>query len=225
MKLYKLAYACAILPIVSVHITLFTAFVFENLHGCNPYWRQCHSISATGRQYPEFFIFKGLMIPIAVLMMGYWFALHRWLGSIQAASISSIGHKWILCLGVIAAMAMIVYTVTLGAVGEPYALARRIGVILFFAFSAFAHLLLLRVLNQRPLLELGLKADYQLLFRFCIGLIVVGCVSAILGFFWEPYQFWDNAFEWWFALLLMGQFFVVGKMWRRTSYTLSLSTN
>lgn len=223
MKLHSLAYACAVLPIISVHLTLLTAFVFENLHVCNPYWRQCHSISATGRQYPEFFVFKGLMIPIAVLMMGYWLALQRWLDSFKKHSEPRANVRWLPILGLIAATAMIVYTVTLGAVGEPYALARRIGVILFFAFSAFAHLLLLKILNRLPLKELGLLMYFRRLFSICFVLIIVGVASALLGFFWQTYHHWDNAFEWWFALLLMGQFFIVGSMWRQTTFKLTLA--
>ena len=220
MPLSSLAYACALIPTITVHLTLGVALWSDNLHACIPYWSYCHSISATGRQYPEFFIFKGLMLPAATLMVMYWYALYRWMEPIAAKKVSL---KAVLWLGLIASLALIVYTLTLGAIGEPYALARRIGVILFFAFTAFAHLLFAAQLYQVKTLHPRVSTVCKQLLRVCQVLIVIGLLSSLLGFFWSGYKNWDNAFEWWFALLMMGQFVLVGRLWANSHYQLTLS--
>lgn len=217
----RVAYLCVFLSVITVHITLIIALAFGNLIPCFPYWSECHSISSTGRQYPEFFVFKALMIPTAVAMMVYWALLRIWLIKIS----NSATGGTIVTLGVIAAIALIVYTVTLGAVGEPYALARRIGVVLFFAFSAFAHLLLLNKLTLDVLKNNNLQAISKRLTRLCFGLVLLGIISAVLGFLWEGYHRWDNALEWWFSLLLVGQFYLVGRMWDKTAFRIDWITH
>lgn len=209
MQAKYLAFACALIPTLTVHSTLTIALVSENLHACNPYWWKCHSISATGRQYPEFFVFKALMIPVAVLMLAYWHLLVHWLvRHVQTQK----AHRWVRGLGTIAAVALIVYTVTLGAKGEPYALARRIGVVCFFAFSAFAHLLVLAAIRRNADVMTTTGIWYRSLLWLSWSLLLIGFVSPISGFVWSGYQYWDNAIEWWFALLMMGQFALMGKI-------------
>ena len=125
-------------------------------------------------------------------------------------------------MGMVASIALIVYTVTLGAIGEPWALPRRIGVILYFAFTSFAHLLLLHTVSKNEIFQTTLKHSYQHLLNLCVFLLVIGVLSALLGFVWEGYNNWDNAFEWWFALLMMGQFVIVGRMMQETSFKLDV---
>lgn len=217
----RVAYLCVLLPLLTVHTTLIIAVFIGNLDPCIPYWSECHSISSTGRQIPEFFVFKALMIPTAVAMMLYWGLLRIWLIRIGVKETGNL----IIGLGMIAGVALIVYTVTLGAAGEPYALARRIGVVLFFAFSAFAHLLLLKKLSKEVLTKNHLIGNYKKLFRACMGLLILGIASAIFGFMWEGYNRWDNALEWWFSLLLMGQFYLVGQMWDKTGFRVVFVTH
>jgi hypothetical protein len=213
---YKIALACVLLPLLTVHLTLFISIAVNNLEGCIPYWSRCHSISATGRQYPEFFVFKALMIPTAVLMMAYWLMLHLWLRKISAQQVNPM---MITTLGLIAAAALIVYTVTLGAEGEPYALARRIGVIFYFAFSAFAHLLLLAKLQLLNMQALRIENEQNAMFWLCSVLVISGILSAVAGYLWVGWDNWDNAYEWWFSLIMIALFYVVGKMWKKTQFT------
>jgi hypothetical protein len=187
---YKIALMCVFLPLFTVHLTLITAIAFENLNMCIPYWSHCHSISATGRQYPEFFIFKALMIPTAVLMIVYWSLLYCWLEQVSQKKIKPV---LIVTLGCVAGVALIVYTVTLGAVGEPYALARRTGVVLYFAFSSFAHLLLLSKLAQIDTKGLNIEGEQKVLFTICVILVTSAILSALAGFLWAGWDDWENA--------------------------------
>lgn len=219
MSPYKVALICVLLPLFTVHLTLLTGIVFNNLSGCVPYWSSCHSISATGRQYPEFFIFKALMIPTAVFMLVYWWLLNAWM---KAVSQQAIAARLITTLGYLAAIALIIYTVTLGAEGEPYALARRLGVVLYFAFSSFAHLLLLAKLQHIDTRALNIHREQKILLNLCLLLVISGILSAVAGFFWLGWEDWENAYEWWFSLVMISLFYVVGRMWKITQFTFAL---
>lgn len=135
------------------------------------------------------------MIPCAVGMLLYWWRLKRWLDSLRGAFNA---HKIMFFIGIISALALIQYTVTLGPAGEPYALARRTGVVLFFALCALAHLLLNKVLTNvipnksRHKLStdtlFAMSALQQKLLALNALLIVIGLFSALLGFLWAGYQ-------------------------------------
>lgn len=127
----------------------------------------------------------------------------------------------IVLLGIISSLALILYTLTLGS--EPYALIRRMGIIVFFAFSGFAHLLLINALSERVGQSIKLAAGLINLTLLCLLLILLGLASGITGYFWSGYADWENAFEWWFALLLTGQFILVGRMWVQTNYQVVFS--
>lgn len=226
VRLSWLAFSCALLPLITAHLTLLIAFFTGGLHPCNPYWQLCHSISATGRAYPQFFVFKALMIPAAILMMAYWAVMYVWL---DRMCISRARKRAVLVFGLSASVALIAYTVTLGAQGEPYHLVRRIGVVLFFAFSAFLHLLIASWLvtaeQQSGITKHTEKTVASHLLYLSYFLVFIGAGSAISGFVWSGYKNWDNAFEWLFALAMMGQFAVVGRLWHKDDIRLRISAN
>ncbi len=210
MQLARLGLWAALLPAVTVHLTWVTAASTGALQWCNPYWSHCHSISATGREIPQFYLFKALMLPSAIIMIAYWRQLRREFSDKLAESSSLF--RLIEILGIGASVSLIVYTLTLGAIGELFVLPRRIGVVGYFAFTAFAHLLLLAKLKVIIQSRAALYVPYQALFCVCALLLVLGVISAFLGFFWPSYHFWDNAFEWWFALLMICQFLGVARV-------------
>ena len=201
-----LAFCSACLPTLTVHITWWVAASTSALEWCNPYWSHCHSISATGREFPQFYIFKVFMLPTAALMFFYWLRLSHWLVVITQQSKAA---KRIRILGIIAAISLVIYTLTLGAIGDAFALPRRIGVVGYFAFTAFAHLLLIHALSDWVKSQHHLQTPFNWLFNITVLLLLLGVTSALLGFVWSDYNSWDNAFEWWFAILMISQFVCV----------------
>ncbi|MEE4110897.1 MAG: hypothetical protein V2I24_16210, partial [Halieaceae bacterium] len=73
------AAGCALLPFVAVHIAYLLAADAGQVPWCNPYVDSCTSISATGRQPPASFVFKGVMLPCAMLIAVFWWLQWRWL--------------------------------------------------------------------------------------------------------------------------------------------------
>jgi len=223
MQPQRIALICVLLPLIAVHTTLTIAIGFGNLEFCVPYWSHCHSVSATGRQYPEFFVFKALLIPTAVFMAAYWLLLHNWIKQISHAA---TGPRILTAMGLIACLALILYTVTLGAVGEAYGLARRIGVVFYFAFTSFGHLVLLRHLDKLDTERLDIIPQQNRLAISCLILIGSAIASAFAGYFWdEGWDNWENAYEWWFSLLMISLFYQVGSMWRKTHYQMHFTTD
>lgn len=216
---YRLALIACFLPFFSVHITWLLSVASDNLELCFPYWSHCHSISATGRQYPEFFVFKALLIPTAVFMSAYWILLHHW---VKQLTNDDKGPVLITTMGVIASVALVVYTVTLGAVGDAYALARRVGVVFYFAFTSFGHLFLLKWLNKIDTEALGIVQQQNNITIVCTLLITTAIASALVGIVWEGWDNWENAYEWWFSVFMISLFYFVAQMWRLTNYTLKL---
>ncbi|MEM0910072.1 MAG: hypothetical protein AAGJ37_03800 [Pseudomonadota bacterium] len=217
---YTIALITVLLPLISVHATLTIGIVVGNLDPCIPYWSSCHSISATGRQYPEFFVFKALLIPTAVFMMAYWLLLDRW---IKQLSRDNTSPTIVTGMGLIASVALIVYTVTLGAEGESYGLARRIGVVFYFAFTSFGHLILLRHLDKIDTASLDIIPQQNRLTISCLVLIGTAVASAFAGLLWEEgWDNWENAYEWWFSLLMISMLYQVAVMWKKTGYRINL---
>lgn len=217
---YRISLLCFCLPLVTVHLTWLVASASGNLDFCVPYWAHCHSISATGRHYPEALIFKALFIPIAVLMALYWLHLHRWVTLISAGLRNS---GLIRAQGITACVALLVYTLTLGVEESFFPVARRIGVVVYFSFTSFAHLLLLNTLRDVDVARCDLAPEKQYLTVTCALLVIAAITSAPLGFWWQGWHAWENAFEWCFSLVMISLFFWVGKMWKKTAHLTRVS--
>lgn len=204
LPLAWLAWCAALLPLLTTHGCYLLAASYDQVPWCVPYWDSCSSISATGRQLPAKLVFKLGMIPAALLTTLLWWSLWRW-G--QRRSGSGLAMPW---LGTVAALALILYTLALGEVGDGYRLLRRIGVVLAFALTFIA-----QVLFARLVLECHLP-DYRRLLAMLLLLLTVGMVSVALdGVLGDAYDAIEDAFEWWLALLLNGYFVLVALMLQR----------
>ncbi len=212
--LYYLALVCAVTPLVTVHLTWIIATLSGALSPCLPYWADCHSISATGRYFPANLLFKGIFIPLAFIMAVYWWQLHRWL---VLLSDGRCKPRVITFMGLTACIALTVYTMTLGVEAGPFPLARRIGAVLYFAFTSFAHLVLILHIQRADISEYGLDEEVAYLTRTCGVLVIAAIISALLGFFWDGWGHWENAFEWAFSIMMISLFYWVGRMWKKTN--------
>lgn len=191
-----------------------------HLPWCIPYIDSCTSISAAGRQGVEYYVFKGLMIPGAVLIALYWIGVFYWLRTLRSGS--SVAPLIILSLALVASAGLILYSVVLGAIGEGYRSQRRLGVILFFAMTFFAQLILLLQLRKTE----PIKSRNSLPIR---GLLSISSLVLLSGLFAVAYSAYNEerydsieyALEWIVTLLLSLQPLFVAKMWANTDYRLS----
>lgn len=196
-RLRWVALACAVMPLVGVHMAAMLAIDAGHLPACIPYLADCFSISATGRLAPERWAFRGAMIPAALLAILLWWRLPAiWRDLRWGAAV-----KW---LGLVAGVSLIAYTLALGVDGESYRVVRRTGVMLWFALTFFNQLLV-------SVSRLSTANDRWLRSGVLI-LLALGLLSVALAY-WLPswYNTVDNAFEWCFAALLMFNFLRIAK--------------
>ena len=172
---------------------------------CIPHFQGCHSVSEAGRHGAANGLFKALMIPNAVMQAWTWTIAARWV----AARASHAGaNRGLVPLGVIAAVALVVYASVLGIDGDLYTWLRRYGVKFYFLATFCAMLVLVRQLREllprRPLT--------QALTWACVAMLLLGVANATAPLFGVDAQFRDHfqdALEWqlvtlftlWFLML------------------------
>lgn len=209
-----------LLPVISVNVCYVISSQLGHIPLCNPYLEGCTSISSAGRIGPETYIFKGTIIPTAMLMMGYWILSYRWLvcmGDKHSRSTRAIPY-----LGIIAAVFLILYATVLGSIGEVYAMQRRLGVTIFFAFTFLAQLLMTaRIHKMHSDGNLALPAYIPRLFLgMGILLLAIGLTSGPLSLVAKQA---DNIVEWNFAVLMYLYFLPTYLLWRETGFTIRFS--
>ena len=215
LSLWWLGVVCAALPLVCMHTTYVVSALQGHVEWCVPYWDSCTSISRTGRHGASYFIFKGLMIPAAVLGIGLWWLNACWLQQIapQARKI-----HWILWLGVVAGLSLLMYTLALGHAGQAFQIMRRTGVVIYFAFTFLNQLILSAALASVP----AWQKTGNAMVRWCQMVLAIGILSVLISAFDYPlYKATDDAFEWTLALLLNIHALWAVWLWRQSHFTAS----
>lgn len=210
LKLSSIALLVAALPFAAVHISYLLSAWQGYVEWCVPYWQGCTSISGTGRQGAAYFVFKGLMIPGAVLMGFYWWLNHQWL-LLQGDS-DQRQRRLILILGLIASAGLILYCVVLGSIGDIYRTQRRIGVVLYFGLTFLAQLLMTYRLSK--LTQPALRGAYLCQLTICSGMWGLGIVHLIFEILAPDLDAIDDIIEWNFALLMMTYYGSSYWVWR-----------
>jgi hypothetical protein len=208
------ALLAGVLPIVAIHGTYLVSAWQGHVPWCVPYFESCTSISATGRYGASFYLFKGTMIPAAVLLMFFWYLTAQWLRRLGDTGSAA---NTIFVMGVVGAAFLIVYAVALGAAGDTMRLQRRVGVILYFTLTYLAQLVLVwrmgKVILEEP--------SRTWLLALCVTTLSIGITTVFLSVFMENYQEYEDAFEWILALLVHLYFLVLAGAWKRTGFKVS----
>jgi len=216
LRLYPLALLTGLLPFLCVHLSYLLAAGAGHVPWCVPYWDSCTSISATGRELPEKLLFKLLMMPAAMLALGYWWAVRRWLQQTLAA-----GSPAVQLLGSIAAAFLMLYVVALGE-NSDYRWARQSGIILFFSLSFLAHLCFL-LHSNKGLQQQGeapavrtIRQVWRWQWRLALLMLGIGVGSVLLDLWYARYDDIEDAVEWLLMLGLVAQFCSHAWLWRAT---------
>ncbi|MBW0148444.1 hypothetical protein [Marinobacter arenosus] len=212
VRLWWLALAAGLIPMLTIHLTFVVSVLEGHVSFCIPYWDSCTSISKTGRQGTSYFIFKGAMLPAALLGLLFWWFNGRWLRQLGVRSAAVVWVPW---LGLIASAALAAYTVALGHEGEGFNLMRRIGVVLYLSLTFLCELLISAALREHPVW----RADSKWLLGLCQLTLAIGILSVILnGVAPVLYSRTDNAFEWVFALLINVHALMLARLWRKSRF-------
>ncbi|WP_223669594.1 hypothetical protein [Kangiella shandongensis] len=180
-----------------------------------PYFEGCTSISRAAREGNAIFLFRGLMMPTAALLVLFWFLQSIWLKQTTKKP-----HPTTFILGTIGAVFLVLYVDFLGTEGEAYQLLRRYGTTLYFALTILAQMFSIRSLQQRTD-ELDTKIYRYLKLQFflmvlywCLG--ITNVVIKATGVSWADQA--ENIIEWHFALYMSLYFGLTAMMWKRSKF-------
>ena len=212
IPLWAVAMLAALIPFITIHVTFLVSVYEGYVPLCNPYIDSCTSISRTGRHGTAYFIFKGAMLPAALLGWWFWWLNRRWLHQLGASPNKLVWLPW---LGLAAALALGAYTLTLGHHGDGFRLIRRTGVVLYFSLTFIAQL----ILSAALVTTAGWTAEGRRLLRLCQLVLGIGILSVLLtAFAYGLYSQIDDAFEWVLALLINTHALWVAILWRRSGF-------
>jgi len=210
---FVVAVACALLPFLAVHLAYLLAADAGQVAWCIPYVDSCTSISATGRRPPASFIFKGVMLPAAMLIAVFWWIQGHWL---RASGDKSARVAWMQGLGWIASLGLVLYVIVLGEVGDWWRTQRRIGTILFFSFTYLAQLLFADALRRQAAGAASCTGrTARRILGVCGLMLAIGIGSVISEASNEAFHDGiEDAIEWVLALLLEVNFLLCAILWR-----------
>lgn len=203
------------IPIIAVHGAYALGWWEGVAYECNPYIHGCTTISRAAREGNAIFLFRGLMMPMAVLLVIFWYLHSIWLTQIRQTS-----HRAIFLMGAIGALFLILYVDFLGTEGDFNRFMRRYGVILYFGLTVLAQMMSMASLNK-----LGDKLDPKIrtYMNWQIGFISVCCVLGIVNIAANAIGFSnireiENVIEWHFALFMSLYFVPAAMMWKRSQF-------
>ena len=218
MPLKYIAIATALLPFVAVHACYLLSAWQGHVDWCLPYLQGCTSISATGREGAAYFVFKGLMIPAAVVMIAYWWLKVQWLR--QMGDRAPRTHRQIMALGTIASLGLILYCCVLGSIGDIYRTQRRTGVIIYFGLTFLAQLLSTHRVSQLKIAALHPAQRLQV--AICLSMLGLGLLHLGFEAVNANIDDLDDIFEWNFALLMLLYYSSSYGLWRYRDTRISL---
>lgn len=213
--LWPLPLLIALLFVLAAHVSYALSIQAGHVPACVPYWEGCVSISRAARHGLGNHLFRLLVIPCAVLHALVWLLAARWLRG---------RHRTMLALGIVSAIALAVYATFLGSEGEAYRFMRRYGVAVYFGFGFLAQLMMMRrarATEALPARVLGWMSGV------CLAMLALGVGNVLAGIVIGDPQAkdrWENVFEWWLGVLMVGWYAVLAFAWKDQGLSLRLSS-
>lgn len=209
-----IALACGLLPLVVGHAAYLISAIEGFVPWCLPYWDGCTSISRAARHGWANHLFKASMLPLAGLLLVFWWLAAAWAGALGAARGP---RRTMLALGWIGTLFLVLYAAFLGVEGTLYQWLRRYGITVYFSFTVLAQLLLLRLVQHAPAVPTGLRRG---LLALLAAMLLLGLASVPLQHLMGDRDAAVNRLEWCFALLMSSVFALVGLAWQRSGFVL-----
>jgi hypothetical protein len=217
--LWPLPLATALLFLFAVHTSWLLTSASGQFGWCLPYWLDCTSISATGRQLPGKLVFKPLLTVAATAMALYWGLMRQWLCGL---GVGGQRPQYMMWLGVVGALCVIAYTAALGEGGVTALALRRAGAVLGFSLTYLAQLLLTAQLDAG---KRTLPVSHWLLRVFwwlVVAMLGIGTASALLEPFDSIHDRIDDGVEWMLMLLLNVHVALTARLWWATRFKAQL---
>ena len=207
-RMRALPYWAAIVPLVTVNVCYVVAIGLDHLPACIPYFTGCTSVSSTGRIAPESLIFRAGMLPSALIVALFW---HRCATFLRLGGQSGSRLVTLQVLGVIAALSLVVYAVTLGFEDNAYRQLRRAGII-GFALGTFTAEVSL-IIFYRPMRTATTEKLWRWLIILCVALPLLSVASEIAKWAGAPRHGANNTVAWNAFVVASAYYAVVARIW------------
>jgi hypothetical protein len=213
----RIALATAVLPFVTAQACYTLSAWAGYIPACFTYLEGCTSVSASGRHGWAYHLYKGGMIPSAVLL-----AARHWLRALGAPHATAL--RVMLFLGATSAAFYVLYALLVGVPGELQVLLRRTGAAVHLGFAALAQLVFVRAMLRLPAAALaGIPAWIRRAKVACVAALVV--LTALLVPIEQLVVEVDdaqNVIEWWFTTVMVAFYVLSWRAWRATGFRAEL---
>ena len=213
MTIRVVALITGLAPLIGVNLAYWIGANADVIPSCIPYFDGCTSISAAGRYPPGDRLFRAVMLPQAILLGATWYLAALWLKSLSPNSRTATPA---LVLGLVGALALILYVTYLGTREPFYELMRRFGIYLYFMGTGFGQIVLTFGLPRSALR------------KTMLAVLAVPWVLGIANFvqkaLLEDPDRLENVIEWIVSVFIQAWFLLLYVAWRRTGFRIAAQT-
>ena len=198
-----------ILPVTALNLCLFVSvnyLLFENTifqvdeigrtAFTIPYIDGSVSISRTARTYPAYLIFKPAMILTAILLIKYWIANNKLIGTVN----NEINkNKYFLIFGVGSALFLILHSIFLGIKFDYdlYKFFRRFLILGFVIFEVIAQaLLVISIFKVKEKIEKFINKKILILKIILVSILAITALSSLPFLVSSGHTHFKHALEW-----------------------------
>ncbi len=208
----------AVVTLVTVNVCYVVAIGLDHLPACIPYLTGCTSVSSTGRIAPESLIFRAGMLSSAVIVVLFW---HRCSTFLRIGGQSGSRYVTLQVLGVIAALSLVIYAVTLGFEDNAYRQWRRAGII-GFALSTFSAEVSL-IIFYRSMRIATTEKLWRWLIILCVALPLLSVASEVAKWAGAPRHGANNTVAWNAFVVASAYYAVVARIWWQHGFSSQFS--
>ena len=214
-----IAAAAGLVPLLAIHVCLAISIRTGAIEPGLPYIDGSTSISRACRHEPAVHVFRALVVPSATLAALTWWICAGWLGTSGLAGRRA--RRWVLGLGLVAAIFLLLYATSLGTQGDVYRLMRRYGVYVFFGATSIAELIVTILLSRShsPTLEPWVR---RAMWAVCWLMLAAGPTNIVADQIVENNDV-GKLLEWWFCLGMIGYPVLLSRVWAREGLRLELA--
>ncbi len=198
----------AVVPLGTIIICYLVAVNLGHVPACIPNFTGCTSVSSTGRMPPESLIFRAGMLPTALVLMIFW---QRCATFLALGGQSGVRLHLLRLLGVIAAISLVTYAVTLGFEDDGYRQLRRGGIV-GFALATFGAQVLM-ISCYRPMRIVATEKLVHWLIVLCWVLPLLSISAEVAKWAGVPRHAANNTVAWNAFVAASAYYFIIARSW------------
>ena len=204
----------ATVPLATVFVCYLVAADQGHVPACFPIFSGCTSVSSVGRMAPESMIFRAGMLPTALILVLFW---QRCAAFLALGGRSGARLAVLQVFGVIVAISLVIYSVTLGYEEEVYRQLRRAGSV-GFALATFAAQAVF-FFCYRPMRIAATEKLLQWLIVLWWVLPLLAIAAEVAKWAGVPRHAANNVVAWNAFIAASAYYVVVARIWRHHGFT------